>query len=106
MTYRHIQIPADGETIQINPDKTLHVPDHPVIPFIEGDGIGADITPVMRKVVDTAVARAYGDRRAIAWMEVYAGEKAVAVYGEESGLPDETFEAVQECVVSIKGPLT
>ncbi|MDZ7753923.1 MAG: NADP-dependent isocitrate dehydrogenase [Gammaproteobacteria bacterium] len=106
MSFQHIQIPAGGETIKVNPDQTLHIPDRPIIPFIEGDGIGVDITPVMRKVVDAAVAKAYGGRRAIAWMEVYAGEKAVALYGDDTWLPDETFEAVQDCVVSIKGPLT
>jgi len=84
----------------------LVVPDHPIIPFIEGDGTGRDITPVMRKVVDAAVAKAYGGKRSIAWMEVYAGEKAVATYGNDAWLPDETLRAVKDYVVSIKGPLT
>lgn len=98
-------IPA-GEKISVNSDLTLSVPDHPVIPFIEGDGIGVDITPVMRAVVNAAVAKAYGGKRAIAWMEVYAGEKSVALFGENVWLPEETLEAVREYVVSIKGPLT
>ena len=104
--YQHIQVPADGEKIRVNADSSLAVPDRPIIPFIEGDGTGVDITPVMRKVVDAAVAKAYGGRRKIAWMEVYAGEKAVKVYGNDAWLPDETVAAVREYVVSIKGPLT
>lgn len=104
--YQHIQVPAHGEKITINTDASLNVPDQPVIPFIEGDGTGVDITPVMRRVVDAAVAKAYGGRRSIAWMEVYAGEKAVKVYGGDNWLPDETVAAVREYVVSIKGPLT
>jgi isocitrate dehydrogenase len=106
MPYQHIQVPADGEAIRVNPDLSLAVPDRPIIPFIEGDGTGVDITPVMRRVVDAAVARAYGGRRGIAWMEVYAGEKAVRVYGADVWLPEETLEAVRAYVVSIKGPLT
>ncbi|OGI43172.1 MAG: NADP-dependent isocitrate dehydrogenase [Candidatus Muproteobacteria bacterium RBG_16_65_31] len=101
-----IVLPADGAKITVNRDFSLTVPDHPVVPFIEGDGIGVDITPAMRKVVDAAVARAYAGRRQIAWMEVYAGEKAVARYGADAWLPNETLEAVREYVVSIKGPLT
>lgn len=104
--YQHIQVPTHGEKITINADASLNVPDQPVIPFIEGDGTGVDITPVMRRVVDAAVAKAYGGRRSIAWMEVYAGEKAVKVYGGDNWLPDETVAAVREYVVSIKGPLT
>ena len=104
--YQHIQIPAGGEKIRVNADASLAVPAHPIIPFIEGDGTGVDITPVMRKVVDAAVAKAYGGKRQIAWMEVYAGEKATKVYGADSWLPDETVAAVREYVVSIKGPLT
>ena len=100
-----IQIPA-GEKISVNPDLSLNVPDHPIIPFIEGDGTGVDITPVMRSVLDAAVHKAYGGRRRIAWMEVYAGEKATRVYGADTWLPDETVAAVREYVVSIKGPLT
>jgi isocitrate dehydrogenase len=105
MAFTHIRIPT-GEKISVNKDYSLNVPNHPVIPFIEGDGIGRDITPVMRKVVDAAVTRAYGGKRSIAWMEVYAGEKAVATYGNNTWLPAETFQAVREYVVSIKGPLT
>ena len=106
MAYDHIKIPAGAETISVDSDGVLQVPDRPIIPFIEGDGIGVDITPVMRKVVDAAVARAYGGRREIAWMEVYAGEKANTVYGANTWLPAETLDAVKEYVVSIKGPLT
>ena len=101
-----IKVPANGEKISINADNTLNVPDHPIIPFIEGDGIGVDITPPMRHVVDSAVAKAYSGKRAIAWMEVYAGEKAVNTYGDNTWLPDETLKAVKDYVISIKGPLT
>ena len=104
--YQHIQVPSSGEKITINADATLNVPDQPVIPFIEGDGTGVDITPVMRLVVDAAIAKAYGGKRSIAWMEVFAGEKAVKVYGGDNWLPDETVAAVREYVISIKGPLT
>jgi len=104
--YQHIKIPASGQKITVNKDHTLNVPDQPVIPFIEGDGIGVDITPPMRRVVDAAVAKAYGGKRKIEWMEVYAGEKAVKVYGNDTWLPDETVQAVRDYVVSIKGPLT
>ena len=84
----------------------MNVPDIPIIPFIEGDGTGVDITPAMRRVVDAAVEKAYGGRKKIAWMEVFAGEKATRVYGADSWLPDETVEAVRDYVISIKGPLT
>jgi isocitrate dehydrogenase len=104
--YQHIKIPLGGEKIEVNADYSLKVPMHPIIPFIEGDGTGVDITPVMRHVVDAAVAKAYGSERKIAWMEVYAGEKATKVYGVDSWLPDETVQAVRDYVVSIKGPLT
>ncbi len=100
-----IQTPA-GEKIGVKADFTLDMPDRPIIPFIEGDGIGVDITPVMRRVIDAAVAKAYGGKRQIAWMEVYAGEKATRLYGADTWLPDETVDAVREYVVSIKGPLT
>ncbi len=105
MKYEHIEPPANGEAITINENTSLRVPDRPIIPFIEGDGIGIDVTPVMRSVVDAAVEKAYGGRRAIAWMEVYAGDKAVAKYGPGQVLPDETMDALVRYVVSIKGPL-
>ncbi len=105
MSFTPIKVPA-GEKIAVKADHLLIVPDRPIIPFIEGDGTGRDITPVMRKVVDAAVAKAYGGKRCIAWMEVYAGEKAVATYGNDAWLPDETLRAVKDYVVSIKGPLT
>ncbi len=106
MAFDKIQIPTDGVKITVNDDFSLSVPDRPIIPFIEGDGTGVDITPVMKKVVDAAVEKAYAGMRGIAWMEVYAGEKANSVYGENTWLPTETMEAVREYVVSIKGPLT
>lgn len=106
MSYDKITIPAEGEAITLNADASLNVPDKPIIPFIEGDGIGVDITPVMKKVVDAAVSKAYGSKRAIAWMEIYAGEKAVAQYGSDYWLPAETFQAIKDYVVAIKGPLT
>ncbi len=102
----HIRKPATGEKITVNADASLNVPDRPIIPFIEGDGTGVDITPVMRRVLDAAVDKAYGGARRIEWMEVYAGEKATRVYGADTWLPEETVEAVREYVVSIKGPLT
>ncbi len=106
MPYQHIQIPDSGEKIAINPDYSLNVPNQPIIPFIEGDGIGVDITPAMRLVVDAAISKAYGDKRRIAWMEIYAGEKATQIYGSNIWLPEETLAAVRDYVVSIKGPLT
>ncbi len=105
MAFTHIKVPA-GEKITVNADHSLNVPNNPIIPFIEGDGTGRDITPVMRKVVDAAVAKAYGGKHCIAWMEVFAGEKAVATYGNDAWLPEETLRAVKDYVVSIKGPLT
>jgi isocitrate dehydrogenase len=105
-SYQHIKVPGVGEKIRVRPDNSLEVPDQPIIPFIEGDGTGVDITPVMIKVVDAAVAKAYGGKRKISWMEIYAGEKSCRVYGENVWLPDETLEASKEYVVSIKGPLT
>ncbi|MEO7135763.1 MAG: isocitrate dehydrogenase (NADP(+)) [Vicinamibacterales bacterium] len=104
--YQHIKVPEGGQKIVVNPDYSLHVPDQPIIPYIEGDGIGADITPVMIKVVDAAVAKAYGGKKQIHWMEVYAGEKSTKVYGPDVWLPEETLHAVRDYVVSIKGPLT
>ncbi|MFD2110983.1 NADP-dependent isocitrate dehydrogenase [Thiorhodococcus fuscus] len=106
MAYQKIQIPTTGEKIQVNSDFSLSVPDKPIIPFIEGDGIGVDITPVMRAVVDAAVEKSYGGKRQIQWMEIYAGEKSTRTYGEDVWLPEETMEAVRDFVVSIKGPLT
>ncbi|MGQ9658500.1 MAG: NADP-dependent isocitrate dehydrogenase [Thermochromatium sp.] len=106
MSYEKIQVPTTGARISVNPDGSLNVPDRPIIPFIEGDGIGIDITPVMRTVVDAAVAKAYGGARQIQWMEIYAGEKSTRLYGEDIWLPEETLQAVKEFVVSIKGPLT
>ncbi len=103
--YKHIKVPA-GEKITVNPDFSINVPNNPIIPFIEGDGTGMDITPVMIKVVDAAVQKAYGGKRKISWMEVYAGEKSTKVYGPDVWMPDETLDAVKEYVVSIKGPLT
>ncbi|HEU4352600.1 MAG TPA: NADP-dependent isocitrate dehydrogenase [Burkholderiales bacterium] len=106
MAYQHIKVPSGGEKIKVNNDLSLAVPDNPVIPYIEGDGTGVDITPVMLKVVDAAVKKAYGGGRKIVWMEMFAGEKSCKVYGENVWLPDETLEAAKEYVVSIKGPLT
>lgn len=106
MTYQKLVVPKDGNKIHANHDGSLSVPDNPIIPFIEGDGIGVDITPVMRKVVDAAVKKAYHRERNIAWMEIYAGEKATQVYGAEQWLPEETLKAIHEFVVAIKGPLT
>ncbi len=106
MAYDKIQVPSVGDTITVNADNSLTVPNCPVIPFIEGDGIGVDITPVMKKVLDSAVEKAYGGERSLAWMEVFAGEKANNLYGGDVWLPEETLAAVKEFVVSIKGPLT
>jgi len=105
-SYHHIQIPANGQPITLNPDHTLNVPNHPIVPFIEGDGTGPDIWNASVKVLDAAVAKAYGGKRQIAWMEVFAGEKATKIYGEHSWLPQETVEAFRKFLVGIKGPLT
>ncbi|MYM25931.1 NADP-dependent isocitrate dehydrogenase [Duganella sp. FT135W] len=104
--YQHIKVPADGQKITVNADFSLNVPDNPIIPYIEGDGTGRDITPVMLKVVDAAVAKCYGEQRKIQWMEIFAGEKSTQVYGPDVWLPEETLAAVKDYVVSIKGPLT
>ena len=104
--YQHIKVPDNGEKITVNADFSLNVPDHPIIPYIEGDGTGFDITPVMIKVVDAAVAKVYAGKRQIRWMEIYAGEKATKVYGPDVWLPTESLEVLREYVVSIKGPLT
>lgn len=105
-SYQHIKVPAEGQKITVNADMSLNVPDQPIIPYIEGDGTGFDITPVMLKVVDAAVAKAYGGKKKIHWMEVFAGEKSTKVYGPDVWLPEETLHAVRDYVVSIKGPLT
>ena len=105
MGYEHIVVPATGSKIKVNADFSLDVPNHPIIPFIEGDGTGVDITPVMRKVTDAAIAKAFGGKRAIQWMEVYCGEKAAALY-DGNWFPQETLEVLKEYIVSIKGPLT
>ena len=105
MGYDKISVPQ-GEKITVNGDHSLNVPDNPIIPYIEGDGIGVDVSPAMLKVVDAAVSKAYGDQKKIAWMEVYAGEKATSVYEQDTWLPEETLEAFKEFVVGIKGPLT
>ena len=105
-SYQHVKVPAGGAKITVNADYSLNVPDHPIIPYIEGDGTGFDITPVMIKVVDAAVAKAYGGKRKIHWMEIYAGEKSTKVYGPDVWLPEETLAILKDYVVSIKGPLT
>jgi isocitrate dehydrogenase len=104
--YKHIKVPSNGQKITVNKDYSLTVPDQPIIPYIEGDGTGVDITPVMIKVVDAAVAKAYGGKKQIVWMEIYAGEKSTKIYGPDVWLPDETLDVLREYVVSIKGPLT
>ena len=106
MGYEHIVVPDDGDRITVAEDGSLNVPDRPIIPFIEGDGIGVDISPVMIDVVDAAVAKSYGGRRSIAWMEVYAGEKSLTIYGDDEWLPEETIAALSDFRVAIKGPMT
>ena len=101
-----VVVPSDGSAIVIDDNGKLIVPDNPIVPFIRGDGIGADITPVMKKVVDAAVAKAYQGKKKIAWMEIYAGGRSVEVYGENTWLPDETFDFIKKYHVAIKGPLT
>ncbi|MFT5481690.1 MAG: isocitrate dehydrogenase [Halieaceae bacterium] len=105
MSYQHITLPNQGEKITVNKDFTLNVPDQPIIPYIEGDGIGVDITPVMLRVVDAAVAKAYKGVKKISWMEIYTGEKAAELY-DGDWFPAETLEAIKEYSVAIKGPLT
>ena len=104
--FKHIEIPNNGSKISFDEKNNLVVPNNPIIPFIQGDGIGLDITPVMQNVVDSAVEKAYGGEKKIYWMEVYAGDKAVKKYGSHNYLPKETFDAIEEFVVAIKGPLT
>ncbi len=106
MHYDHINVPADGAPITANPDHSLNVPNFPIIPYVEGDGIGIDVTPVMLDVVNAAVSKAYGDGRAIKWMQVYAGAKATEIYGKNEYLPEETLDAFRRYLVSIKGPLS
>lgn len=106
MSYQKIQVPSEGTKISVGADGALNVPNDPIIPYIEGDGIGVDVTPPMMAVLDAAVEKAYGGKRKIVWMEVYAGEKAVSVYGDDTWLPEETLEALKDYKVGIKGPLT
>ncbi len=106
MAYKHIKTPSKGAKISVNSDLSLNVPDEPIIPYIEGDGIGVDITPVMKHVVDAAVKKAYQGKRTLQWMEIFAGEKAAKLYGNDSWLPTETIDAMREYIVAIKGPLT
>ncbi len=106
MIFEKIQVPTQGEAITVTAAQTLKVPNFPIIPFIEGDGIGVDVTPPMREVVDAAVKKAYGEAKKIAWMEIYAGEKATKVYGADQWLPNETLDALKKYIVAIKGPLT
>ncbi|CDY74177.1 Isocitrate dehydrogenase [NADP] [Caballeronia glathei] len=106
MPYQHIKVPTGGDKITVNADYSLNVSDQPIIPYIEGDGTGFDITPVMIKVVDAAVEKAYAGKKKIHWMEIYAGEKATKVYGPDVWLPEESLDVLKEYVVSIKGPLT
>src|SRR6202795_2163754 len=105
-SYQHVTVPPGGQKITVNKDFSLNISEQPIIPYIEGDGTGVDITPVMIKVVDAAVTKAYGGKRKIHWMEIYAGEKSTKVYGADVWLPDETLTILKEYVVSIKGPLT
>ena len=106
MEFKHIEIPKEGEKIQFDASGNLIIPDNPIIPFIEGDGIGSDITPAMIKVVNNAVLKAYEGKKKISWMEIYCGEKSVKVYGEGNWLPSETLLALETYLVGIKGPLT
>lgn len=101
-----VVVPAEGSAITIDANGKLQVPANPIVPFIRGDGIGADITPVMQKVVDAAVAKAYNGQKKISWMEIYAGGRSVEVYGDNTWLPDETFDFIRKYHVAIKGPLT
>jgi isocitrate dehydrogenase len=105
MSYNQVIVPTDGEKITVNADLSLNVPNHPIIPFIEGDGIGVDITPVMIKVVDAAIAKAYHGKKSIVWMETYCGEKAAKIY-DGAYMPTETLEILRDYIISIKGPLT
>ena len=106
MTFEHIKEPSSGSKISVDSSGKLIVPDNPIIPFIEGDGIGSDITPAMISVVDSAVEKAYDGKKKIEWMEIYCGEKSTVVYGEDNWLPPETLRALEIYLVGIKGPLT
>ena len=106
MSLKNVNVPDNGEVIQVNSKGEVTVPDNPIVGFIEGDGIGVDITPVMQDVVNAAVEKAYAGAKKIAWMELYAGEKATKVYGADVWLPEETLQAIREYKVAIKGPLT
>jgi isocitrate dehydrogenase len=106
MSYTKITPPSVGETITRSADGTLNIPNNPIIPFIEGDGIGIDITPAMIHVIDSAVEKAYGGSKKISWFEIYAGEKSVDFYGNNTWLPEDTLQAVKDYLVAIKGPLT
>lgn len=106
MTFENISIPEQGDAITVNADLSISVPDNPVVPFIEGDGIGVDVTPAMKRVVDAAIQKSYGDKKKIAWMEIYAGEKASKLYGSEQWLPEESLDAIKQYAIAIKGPLT
>jgi isocitrate dehydrogenase len=104
--YQHIKVPSEGQKITVNSDYSLTVPNNPIIPYIMGDGTGVDVTPVMLKVVDAAVAKAYDGQRQIHWMEIFAGEKSTKIYGDDVWLPEETLKVLKDYIVSIKGPLT
>jgi isocitrate dehydrogenase len=106
MSYQNIALPSEGQKITVNDNNAINVPNNPIIPYIEGDGIGVDVSPAMIKTVDAAVNKAYSGDKKIHWMEVFAGEKATKVYGDNEWLPDETLRAIKEYVVAIKGPLT
>ena len=106
MEFKHIEIPKEGKKIQFDASGNLIIPDNPIIPFIEGDGIGSDITPAMIDVVNNAVLKAYDSKKKISWMEIYCGEKSVNVYGEGNWLPSETLLALETYLIGIKGPLT
>ena len=106
MEFKHIEIPKEGKKIQFDASGNLVIPDNPIIPFIEGDGIGSDITPAMIDVVNNAVLKAYDGKKKVSWMEIYCGEKSVNVYGEGNWLPSETLLALETYLIGIKGPLT
>src|SRR5690606_10873972 len=106
MSYTKITPPSVGETITRGADGKLNIPNNPIIPYIEGDGIGVDITPAMIHVIDSAVDKAYGGTKKISWFEIYAGEKSVNFYGNDTWLPEDTLQAVKDYLVAIKGPLT